>query len=153
MSKHFNERGQIDLIDIQNLPDGKFKWILYYHDWHSMFVSLRPLETNKAAEVAFDLLKIFSIFGAPKILQSSDGQEFVRQVINELKMMWPECIIDNTTQLEQKGCMQDLGQNIEILVKKCISENQRTDWYIGLYIFYSREDTFFTSKNYWRLSL
>jgi len=32
-------------------------------------------------------------FGAPKILQSDNGREFVNSVINELKDLWPECVI------------------------------------------------------------
>ena len=32
LSKNFNDRAQIDLIDYQSLPDGEFKWILHYQD-------------------------------------------------------------------------------------------------------------------------
>ncbi|KAF0707049.1 KRAB-A domain-containing protein 2-like, partial [Aphis craccivora] len=28
----FNKRAQIDLVDFQSVPDGKFKWILNYQD-------------------------------------------------------------------------------------------------------------------------
>ena len=36
---------------------------------------------------------MFSVFGAPHILQSDNGREFVANVIEELKLLWPEMII------------------------------------------------------------
>jgi len=52
VSKDFNERDQVDLVDFQSLPDGKFKWILNYQDHHTTFISLLPLESKQAVEVA-----------------------------------------------------------------------------------------------------
>ncbi|XP_025407815.1 KRAB-A domain-containing protein 2-like [Sipha flava] len=90
VSKDFNERGQVDLVDFQSLPDGKYKWILNYQDHHTKFISLFPLESKRAVEVASNLLTIFLTFGAPKVLQSDNGREFVNSVINEIKELWPE---------------------------------------------------------------
>ncbi|KAL4113234.1 hypothetical protein QTP88_016893 [Uroleucon formosanum] len=89
----FNERAQIDLVNFQSVPDGKFKWILNYQDHATKFVILRPLESKRATEVANELLSILLTFGAPKILQSDNGREFVNSIINELKDLWPECVI------------------------------------------------------------
>ncbi|XP_008182430.1 KRAB-A domain-containing protein 2-like [Acyrthosiphon pisum] len=75
ISKDFNERGQVDLVDFQSVPDGKFKWILNYQDHSTKFLSLRPIESKRASEVANNLLSIFLTFGAPKILQSDNGRE------------------------------------------------------------------------------
>jgi len=30
MTNYFNEREHVDLIDVQSVPDGKYKWILNY---------------------------------------------------------------------------------------------------------------------------
>ncbi|XP_041378891.1 KRAB-A domain-containing protein 2-like [Gigantopelta aegis] len=57
------------------------------------FVILRPLSSKRAAEVAFQLLDIFLLFGAPAILQSDNGSEFTAQVITELKELWPQLIM------------------------------------------------------------
>ena len=38
--------------------------------------------------IAYQLLDIFSIFGAPSVLQSDDGRKFVNSVITELSTMW-----------------------------------------------------------------
>ena len=39
--------------------------------------------------------QIFIDFGAPKILQSDNGREFVAEVILELKKIWPSMLIIN----------------------------------------------------------
>ena len=43
LSKPFNDRAQIDLIDMQSSPDGTFNWILHYQDHLTKFSCLRPL--------------------------------------------------------------------------------------------------------------
>ena len=43
LSKTFNDRGQIDLIDMQSIKDGPFNWILHYQDHLTKFTYLRPL--------------------------------------------------------------------------------------------------------------
>jgi hypothetical protein len=73
ISEDFNEKGQVDLVDFQSNPDGKFRWILNYQDHSTKFLSLRPLESKRAIEVARNLLSLFLTFGAPKILQSDNA--------------------------------------------------------------------------------
>jgi hypothetical protein len=74
--KDFNSRGQVDLVDMQSMRDGDFKFILHYQDHLTKFAVLRPLTSKLAAEVGFQLLDIFLLFGAPHILQSDNGREF-----------------------------------------------------------------------------
>ena len=81
--KEFNSRCQVDLIDMQSNPDGKYKFILSYQDHLTKFILLRALETKRAEEVAYELLDIFTTIGAPSVLQSDNGGEFVNQVISE----------------------------------------------------------------------
>ena len=88
-SKDFLSRGQVDLIDWRTERDGEYNWILNYQDHFTKFVILKPLKTKRAEEVAFALLDIFLTFGAPNILQSDNGREFVNHVIEELAAMWP----------------------------------------------------------------
>jgi hypothetical protein len=52
------------------------KFILHYQDHLTKFAVLRPLTSKLAAEVGFQLLDIFLLFGAPHILQSDNGREF-----------------------------------------------------------------------------
>ena len=69
------------MIDYQSNPDGVFKFVMNYQDHLTKFVRLRPLTTKSAKEVALVLLEIFcDNGGAPHILQSDNGREFVNQV-------------------------------------------------------------------------
>ena len=73
---------------MQSQPDGELKWILVYQDHLTKFGQLRPVTSTRAPEIAYQLLDIFRIFGAPSILQSDNGIEFVNSVITELSTVW-----------------------------------------------------------------
>ena len=45
------------------------------------FVQLYSVESKRAPEIAYQLIVIFSIFGAPSILQSDNGRKFVNSGI------------------------------------------------------------------------
>lgn len=81
---NLNDRAQIDLVDFQSLPDGKFKYILHYQEHLTKFHILRPLTSKRAAEVAYHLLQIMIDFGAVHVLQSDNGREFTAKVIEVL---------------------------------------------------------------------
>ena len=58
-----------------------------YQDHLTKFVQLCLVTSKRAPEITYQLLDIFSIFGAPSILQSDNGKEFVNSVITELSAM------------------------------------------------------------------
>lgn len=84
VTTNFNERCQIDLIDLQARPDGDKKFIMVYQDHLTKFVILNSLIQKTAVEVAKKLEDIFAIFGPPKILHSDNGREFANKIIFEL---------------------------------------------------------------------
>uniref|UniRef100_A0A2S2PCC0 KRAB-A domain-containing protein 2 n=1 Tax=Schizaphis graminum TaxID=13262 RepID=A0A2S2PCC0_SCHGA len=88
VSSESNLRCQIDLVDMQTCKDGEYKFILNYQDQLRKFIQLRPLKSKTAEEVAHNLLHIFLTFGAPNILHSDNGREFVNKIITELCLMW-----------------------------------------------------------------
>lgn len=71
---HINSRGSIDLIDTQASSDRDYKFISVHQDHLTKFVMLKALTLKRAEIVAFILLDIFTIFGAPCILQSDNGR-------------------------------------------------------------------------------
>ena len=83
-----NSRAQVDLIGMKSQPDGDLKWILVYQNHLTKFAQLHPVKSKRAAEIAYQLFDIFSIFGVSSILQINNGREFVNSVINELREMW-----------------------------------------------------------------
>ena len=52
-SKDFNSRAQVDLVDMQSMRDGEFRFIMHYQDHLTMFATLRALTSKYAAEVAY----------------------------------------------------------------------------------------------------
>ena len=78
---------------MQSMAKAQYKWIMYYQDHLTKFCVLRPLTSKRASEVAYQLLDIFLLLGAPAILQSDNGAEFTANVITEFKQMWPDLVI------------------------------------------------------------
>ena len=81
-------RAQVDLIDMQSMCQDQHK-IMVYQNHLTKFCILRPLTSKRAPEIAYQLLDIYLLLGAPSILQSDNRSEFTAQVITELKWMWP----------------------------------------------------------------
>lgn len=81
ISKDFNERVQIDLVDYQSKPDGPYRYVFHYTDHLTKYHILRPLKSKCAIEVANILMQVFTDFGAPQILQSDNGREFTANII------------------------------------------------------------------------
>ncbi|CAG5016958.1 unnamed protein product [Parnassius apollo] len=145
ISRDFNERGQVDMIDLQSAPDGDFKWLLNYQDHSIKFLHFRPLSTKKAREVATELLKIFLEFGAPYILQSDNGKEFTANIIEEMGKMWPECkIIHGTSRHPQtQGSVERSNQDVENMLRAWMRDNNSTKWAMGcFFVQYSKNTSF-----------
>lgn len=133
LSQDLNARGQVDLVDLQSMPDGDWKWLMNYQDHTTKFTHLRPLRSKEASGVAVELLKIFLEFGAPAILQSDNGKEFVAQVITELSMLWKDCKIirGRPRHPESQGSVERCNQDIENMLRAWLKENASTKWSIG----------------------
>jgi transposase InsO family protein len=87
-------RVQMDLIDMRTRPDastnGKtYRWILQLKDHFTKYCWGKALEHKEAREVYNSIREIFFLFGAPRILQSDNGREFVNQLINSLLSDFP----------------------------------------------------------------
>ena len=134
LSQTFNSRVQIDLIDLQTLPDGEFKWILVYQDHFSKFIQLRPLRAKSAVEVCNSLFDIFSILGVPIILQSDNGKEFRNQIILALKSMWPGLSLINgrARHPQSQGSVERANADIKKMLATWMRENKSTKWSTGI---------------------
>ena len=86
-------KSQVDLVDMQSMASGPYRWIMVYQDNLYMYCVLCSLTSKRAAEVVFQLMDIFLLLGAPQILQSYNGSEFTASVITELKLLWPEILM------------------------------------------------------------
>lgn len=82
ITQGFNERGQLDLIDLQSCPDGPFNYILSYHCHGTKAPILEALATKEIRAVAWVLFNIFTMWGPPAFLQTDNGREFNRSACN-----------------------------------------------------------------------
>ncbi|XP_045456891.1 uncharacterized protein LOC123666917 [Melitaea cinxia] len=115
-----NSRCQVYMIDFQTQPDGNFKFIMVYQDHLTKFVLLRALQCKRAAEVAYHLNDIFLTIGAPCILQSDNGREFVNNVISEL-----------ARHSQSQGSVERANQDIENMIiydMSWMNDNVSTKW-------------------------
>lgn len=73
------ERVQVDLVDLRKYADGNggFAWILNVVDCCSKFLFSFPLVCKSGKGVVECLERLFQAEGAPRILQSDNGKEFV----------------------------------------------------------------------------
>lgn len=55
-----------------------YRYILNYQDNLTKFMILRvkPLKTKRSEEIAFNLMAICTIFGAPVVLHTDNGRKF-----------------------------------------------------------------------------
>ncbi|XP_003381693.1 KRAB-A domain-containing protein 2 [Trichinella spiralis] len=75
VSSSIMSMGQVNPINYQTMPDGKFNYLITYVDHFSKFCFLRPLTSKSSEEVAQNLFDVFLLIGAPAILQSDSGQD------------------------------------------------------------------------------
>lgn len=133
ISTGFNKRGQIDLIDMQTEPDGPYKFIMNYQDHLTKFVFLRALKTKRAEEVAYNLMDIFCITGAPCLLHSDNGREFVNKIIDSLADMFQAKIIHGKPRHSQsQGSIERANQDVRDILITWMQETQSSKWSEGL---------------------
>ncbi|XP_023214332.1 KRAB-A domain-containing protein 2-like, partial [Centruroides sculpturatus] len=129
-----NSRCQVDLTDMQSQADEEYKFILVYQDHLTKFVQLRPLKTKRAEEVAHVLLDIFTIFGAPSILQSDNGREFANNIIKEMCNMWSELkmVHGKPRHSQSQGSVERCNQDVENMLSSWLETNNTNKWSEGL---------------------
>ena len=134
LTKNFGSRSQVDLVDMQAMKQGNYKWIMVYQDHLTKFCVLRPLTSKRAAEVAYQLLDIFLLLGAPEILQSDNGSEFTAGVITELKLLWPDLVMvhGKPRHPQSQGSVERANCDIKDMLVAWLSDNNTTDWTVGL---------------------
>ncbi|XP_046605009.1 KRAB-A domain-containing protein 2-like [Neodiprion virginianus] len=135
LSRGFNARGQVDLIDFQSCPDGEYKWLMNYQDHATKFTHLRPLQSKHAANVAEELSKIFFTFGAPAILQSDNGREFAANVVRELVSPWPSCkmVHGRPRHPQTQGSVERANADVENILRAWMIDNKSNEWARGCY--------------------
>lgn len=143
----YNSRAQIDLIDMQSQSINNYRFIMNYQEHLTKFVTLKPLKTKRAEEIAYNLIDIYTTFGAPAILHSDNGREFVNNIINELHTMWEDVKIvhGKSRQSQSKGSVERANQDVEDMLATWMAENKSTDWPSGFKFIQFRKNRAFHS--------
>lgn len=147
LHKAFNSRAQVDLIDMQSQSFNDFRYIMNYQDH---LVILRPLKTKRAEEIAFNLMDIYTIFGAPAILHSDNGREFVNKIIIEINEMWGDIKIvhGKPRHSQSQGSIEQANRDIEDMLATWMAENNSTDWPTTLRFIQFQKNRAFHSGRY-----
>ncbi|KAI6649664.1 KRAB-A domain-containing protein 2-like [Oopsacas minuta] len=132
--KDLNERGQVDLVNMQTIQDGNFRFILHYMEYLTKFHVIRPQQRKTATEVANQLLLISRDFGAPNILQSDNGREFTGQVIQELSTLWPELFLVNgrPRHPQSQGSVERSNGDMKTQLMAWMRDNSTSKWSYGI---------------------
>lgn len=129
-----NDRGQVDLVDMQTMKDESYRYILHYVEFLTKFHIIRPLKTKATNDVAKELLYIFLDFGAPRILQSDNGREFTSQLIRQLSSLWPELVLVNgrPRHPQSQGSVERANHDIKVKLTAWMRDNHSTRWSFGI---------------------
>lgn len=149
ISNTFNERGQVDLIDFQSTPDGEYKFVLNYQDHMTKFTILKALKKKTAEEVAENLIDIFSLIGAPAILHSDNGGEFVNRIITAVANKWPDLklVHGKPRHSQSQGSVERSNQDVEAMIATYIAANKTTNWSQFLkFIQFKKNNAFHSGK-------
>ena len=83
---------QIDLVSMEKDPgpDGEWRHFGHYMCHFSKFHILFPMKHKTVEEVVTNLQeRVFPYIGVPLILQSDNGAEFSRRILEEVLRLWP----------------------------------------------------------------
>ena len=131
LEKDFNDRIQIDLINFQQyLNPGNYNYILVWQDHLTKFVQLRPLKKKEEGDVVHALCNIFCTFGAPGILHSDNGREFINRAMNKLLSVYPQ--IEHRTgrarHPQTQGSVESANKTIKHILLRFMNECGEKDW-------------------------
>ena len=129
LSKEALSRMQVDFIDLQSCPDGDFKFILHLQDHLTKFC-LIAATTNKTAVTTANQLKLwFCIIGAPAILQSDNGREFVNEVVHRMLEDFNIKMVNGKPRHSQsQGSVERGNKDIEDLLFTWQRTNNTSKW-------------------------
>lgn len=128
----FNSRCQVDLIEFQLFSNEKFKYIMIYQDYLTKFIVLRPLKHNLVEEVAYNLIDIFTLLGAPCIIQSSHGRDFSNDVVSCLRGLWPELKIVHGKPNDSQENEEQVKQDVTNMLITWMQDQKISHWSEGL---------------------
>ena len=83
-----------------------------------------------ASEVAYQLMDIFCVFGAPFILQGDNGREFANKIIQNLADMWSgmKLVHGKQRHSQSQGSVERSNQDVRDILVAWMSDNNTKTW-------------------------
>ena len=158
LTRGFGTRGQVDLIDFQSMPDGPFTFLMNYQDHGVKLLLSKAIIRKTAICVAWGLVEFFTLIGPPSILQADNGREFngaaeisksdlsdefIDQVILEIKVLWPECrmVRGSPRHSQSNGGIERANRTVEAKLGAWMKDNSSKRWSVGAKIIQWRFNT------------
>lgn len=118
-----------------------------YQDHLTKFVIFKPLKTKQAEEITYKLIQMYTTFGAPAILHSDNGREFVNSVINELHNIWGDVkiVYGKPRHSQSQGSVERANRDVKDMLATWMAEIKSQDWPSGLKIIQFRKNRAFHS--------
>uniref|UniRef100_A0AC34FXC6 Integrase catalytic domain-containing protein n=1 Tax=Panagrolaimus sp. ES5 TaxID=591445 RepID=A0AC34FXC6_9BILA len=129
LSKEFNSRCQLDLIDLQSKRDGIYGHVFVYQDHLIKYVLLRPLPQKSAVAVEKVLRQVFCDFGPPDILQTDNGKEFANSRIERLTKEFNCKLIHGKARHSQsQGSVERANRDIQDILAILMQRRACSEW-------------------------
>jgi len=93
-------------------------------------------------EVAYQLMDIFFMFGAPLILQSDNGREFANKIIQNFADIWPgmKLVRGKPRHYQSQGSVERSNQDVRDMLVAWMSDNNTKTWSEGLRFIKSKKN-------------
>ncbi|XP_051167350.1 zinc finger protein 724-like [Leptopilina boulardi] len=134
-------RGQIDVIKMSE-DISHYKYLFVYEDRISRYIVLKALQSNNPKEVAIKLLDVMTIIGVPEILQSENGENYAKQILNELFNLWNNLKIISDDIVKFKN-----ERNFPTIIKSWLTKNPHKTWIESIKFIQVMENATFSTEN------
>ncbi|CAM4979039.1 unnamed protein product [Rotaria socialis] len=127
-SYEYLNRLQMNVLDMQNMSDGEYKWILYMRDRFTKCSWAYPLKSNEMEPITEKLLQQYYFFAISQALQSVHRREFAAQ---NFEKTWTNLKIINGRIMHScthNFTEDDSNEPFKSILYEWMLSNNRKDW-------------------------